>query len=336
MKTIQEFIIDNKLEKYLLENLNILLELYRQQIYPEHQITESLFFEALSQLDNLKGLYEYIANYIIDKIPSDFKDGSTFTINVSKINSYFKYVILKIYRYDLEASYVKSKREGNKIYIELKLPIDFKNLNNKISALILHELLHAYEDCQRKSQGKLSIFDELTEEYRTAFQYKNHKDLTTRQIAILKYFFNPKERRAYISTLEIDIENIIKKHKELSLTNFKPSDILNKLKKETIWKNYFDFGKFVLDDLNNIDDYKLEEAYYRATIPDEQKSKEGLELLNNARKNGIKFPKQEFKIKANEIREECRNTYEKFNKKFSVVFLKVLSNYLQKNTKRYL
>lgn len=308
MKCLSESIIDDKLNNYLLFDLQILLELYKQQIFPVCNITNNLLFESLSQLDNLKELYNEIADYIAYKIPKDFEDGSKFTIDVSKAKSCFKYVTLTIYKKEyLIAAYVKS---DDKVCLELSLPDDEdKFLSNRASALILHELLHAYEDYQRKVNGKPSIFDELTNEYRNAFQYINSKHDTIKQLATLKYFFNDKERRAYISTLEIDIENVVKKYKDLTLINFKPSKILEKLKKESIWKVYFDFGKFVLNDINNIDDEELEKAYYRVTnIKDKS---------------------------ANKIRKECRNIFEKFNKKFSTVFLKVLGNFIEKNTNVY-
>ena len=296
MKSLSQFIVEDKFDNYILNDYENLYKCYTNLVF-------NFIYEELSQLDNFKEIFTLVYKFIKKNIKDNFDNNQQYTINVSKANGFFKYVILKlIHDKGLYASYDKSISNGEKIYIELHLPNNWEELTFNIGGLFMHELLHAYEDIQRKQNNKPSIFDEIGLEYRNAMFNINHPNENVKQFAVLKYFFNPKERRAYISTLELDIDKVVKNSKA-SIVNFKPSEILQKLKKDTIWKKYFEFGKFVAS-INNIEDKDLVNAYYHITK--EKKS-------------------------VNEIKEESKNIFEKFNKKFSVVFLKVLGKYIQQN-----
>lgn len=342
MKTLQEFVVDNEFENFLIEDILVFLDCYNKAKNPNSfKVYESYIFEEMTQLNNFYKIWEIIINYIEKEIPHNilpeqFEKDSKFIIDVSKTNSFCNKIELTINLDDnkLETGYTKISNDGNIVSMDLTLPFGFSSYQFEIGCLIMHELLHAYEDYSRKTKGKPSIFDEWSKKYLNAKNNINSRNENVKQLATLEYMLNPKERNAYISTLELDIEKLVKKEK-INPKNFRPSEILDKLKndKTSIWKRYFDFGKFVVN-INNIPNNELEEAYWKTIISLEEQSKQNKERLELLRKfhNGEieNLPQKEFQMKAKEIRNKCKNVWHKFNQKFERTFLKIYMKYLQK------
>lgn len=98
-------------------------------------------------------------------------------------------------------------------------------------AALCHELLHAYEDYQRRINGKPSIMDaSLTNGYYGAKALIGNKDNIKAIVADLIYRLTSFERNAYVSQLYSEIEN----GKQI----FCREDVFNNIKKSHAYSDY--------------------------------------------------------------------------------------------------
>ena len=304
--------MNNDLEKILSEDLTMSV-LFLQKT--------SMIDESLSQLANFKDLYKILRKFF-QKLSTNF-DEKEYIIDVSKVNTFCNTIKLNLRHTDEynEASYIKMSDDV--VYIDVDIIEHHQNYyNTSVCGLILHELLHAYEDKCKKETGKPSIFDEFTNKYQGGYENIKRQDFVIRNLAVLNYFLDKHEQRAYLSTIELDILEILKDIKP-TFSDMRTNKVLTKLKETSIWKTYFNFGKFCLF-IDKIDDDILEKSYYIASTPEIEKNKDlkdRIELIKQQKHNTSK----NYKVikSANDIRKECKNTWNKFQKKFNSVFIKV-------------
>ena len=64
------------------------------------------------------------------------------------------------------------------------------------------------------------------------------------------YFFNSHEQNAYFSGMYNTIKQIIIKN-NITIKNFNYDKIINEIKKDSIWKEYFNAGTFIMKIINN-------------------------------------------------------------------------------------
>lgn len=336
MKSLTEVVLENEFEKYLIDDLKMGIASVLCLQCPNIIIKESLnIFEAMSQLDNFKEILDNIVLKFLNKLPLKFEE-KEYNIKISNSNDFCNDIKVKINHigeYQSTAEYEKLSADYKTVYMNLYLDNRFKFHLNTIGSLIMHELLHAYEDYCRLSNGRPSIFDELSNKYIASRENINNSDKIIRNLATLGYFLNDKERRAYISTMSSDILSIIDKIKP-SYRDLKTDKVLKELKNTGVWKIYFDFGKFILY-LDKIDDKKLEECYSIANTT----RKEIKDYWNEIFKNKPKekgTPPDKIKLKnANEIRKECKNVWNKFKKKFDSTFIKIYSTCIPNVNENY-
>lgn len=309
MRTIQECIIDEKLENYLLDDLRLLIttqaRAFSNNINP---VFESYKLPSLFICEGFFDNYDLILKEIfkqIRKIPKDFNTNKILTIKINSVQDYPKTIYIKLiednYNEHSSATLDDSTKSGN-VYINLNLTKNFRWEFQSLEVLILHELLHGYENFIRLSNGKSNIFDDLTKEYENARISIKDNNWLIKHISILAYFFNDHELFAYIKTLKLKITQILDKIKP-SYKDLKYEKILNELKNEYVWKQYFNFGKFVAF-IDNISDEDLEIAYEH--IYDDNKS-------------------------ANDIRKIAKKKWKEFNSQFNSEFLNILNQKLRKD-----
>lgn len=358
MKSLVEFILDNgtdKFENYLIEDLKLLNICYANTfgngitpLYENYKLPH--IFESKNIFQNYKFIVGKINSEILKK-SKNFNDGDKIDVEFKLVQEYPKNIKITLYHSpgnSVGGSF--SKLENNIIYLDVELPENTSKYHrNELGAIVLHELLHGYEEYIRNDKGLPSIFDELKDDYYNGFRNLNFPrnildkmskedkeySVCVKNIAISRYFYNKHEIFAYIGILEYKLKNILKNLKP-NYNNFKYEDAINELKKEYVWKNYLDFGKFVLY-IDKIDDSLLEEAY---TFICEQKDKvikfykEQFEIQKEFLTKGLKYKPLKYKEKpANEIRKECKDIWIKFKSKFDIEFVKVYNKCMQENTK---
>ena len=320
MISLEEYVIDSKLENYLLNDLMLGLDC-RMSMQPQiFGVSESLG----NFLNCHKAVYK-ISKYLHDNIDEDDvalkpEEDKEIIINTEDCDCYCKSVtiLLSYTENESSAGFLKVDNEGN-VTMHLEIHYTFKIYIENIEGIILHELLHGYEEYNRKKNNKRSLFDEITDEYYNAREkLKSNVDLT-RHIAELKYIFNPKERNANFGTLEKSIKELIDK---LDPSRFRSSysKIKKQLQESDIWKRYFEFNKFILN-LNNYSDKELEAAYYYVVTDDKKRAKDlsdHIKKIKSGEKDNYKVIKP-----AKEIRKEVKTVWNKFINKFNQLFAKI-------------
>lgn len=180
---------------------------------------------------------------ISDKINNDepnIKDKYECHFQQYKINNI--YLVLKHESY-IEASYLyeKTNYDNRTIYIEAKWDFDYYKSIEKLFQLILHELVHAYEDFSRYDDNDILLKYLNDDKYKKSYNNINNTNKYKKIISRLIYFFNETERNAYISRLESDIESIINKHNDWNKIYHDTKLFISELKNIDIWKSYFEF-----------------------------------------------------------------------------------------------
>ena len=326
MKNLSEYIIESKIENYLLDDLITSINC-RLSCNPFRYFNE--IHESLGNFLNCKNVVNEISDWLLKNINEldieNIKD-KTINIDVSKCDTWCKNVeiILNGTTEKYSGGTLYADKNGN-VKIHLELNKYFKIEIDDIEGMILHELIHGYEEYNRKLNDKVSLFSELSDEYYNAKDKIKRRSEDIQNLAVMKYFFNPKERNANFGALEKDIKNLIDKldpkRERINLNN-----IRKELKESEVWKRYFDFEKFLLD-INKYSDKSLESAYYDA-VTDEDKAKQDLENHINKIKSG-ESDKDFKKIKsAKEIRKEAENVWNIFNRKFNQLFSKIYCKHI--------
>ena len=337
MKSLTEHVADQKLEQYLIEDLTLLMRCIANFDYMKYGIKEykiPCLFEVHGRLNGMGPVIEYIFKYLDEHIEDEFfvnnKNTKEFTLDVSKFNIYCKYIKFYIgIDKSINAELLNtSNQEKIEIKLNLELPVSFDS--NIVQGIILHELLHGYENYCRLKNGKPSLFAELSKEYINVVKNVRVKKIKKNEfIYNLKYLFDYHEQNANLSTLKQLIDKIIIELNIDEIFKFDFDEVLNKLKKTEPWDQYFNFVKLMLV-MDQYDDKELEESYYLMTLSQEERNKDMRDHIDKLSKGeNHKYIK---KIKsANEIRKEAKQKINRFTKKFNQVFMKSLFDSLEEN-----
>lgn len=341
MKSLREYVFNNEFESYLIDDLILSIECRKAfdaiALGMPTSFTIPLLFETLGEFLNCGNVVHEIWKKIDEELDeeniSSFEDEpKKLDIDVEKCESYCKTVHLTISYTDdnFSGGTYKSTIDGD-VYMTLKLNRYFKIEMAEVQGIILHELLHGYEEHNRQKRGKISLFDELSDRYKNARDKLSINNNLTRMIAQLEYQMHKSERNANFGKLKTDIENIINKLNPTSSGKIPTDKIKDELNKLNVWKNYVEFGKFVLE-IDDIPDKTLENEYY-FVVTDKAKKKEDLDNDIAQRRQGLK-PKNYKRIKtAAKIRSDAKNKWFEFIKKFNQLFTKIYCEYVLDNLK---
>ena len=298
MKTLNECIIENELEE------NILNRVYFHTCI-EFKLDHNLYpyiVESLGKFDNAGK----VVKHIIDTLKINFESQ---VIDCTNDNVYFKYINIKLNTNVIGyGSY--SEFKNNTVYIEIGATKEYFNENiDRYIKIIVHELLHGYEDYNRIKNTGQGIFDYYNDIYKNSFNNLNSRNDIKMQLSRCNYFLNDQERNAYLSQLEIDIESLFK-NEHISIEDFNYTKFKDKLKNTNIWKEYFKLSIFII---------KLKNSKFS----NEQKTyiEDTWEQLYNENKR--------FSL----ITKELYNNWQKFEKKFEQLVPKIICKYIETNLK---
>ena len=298
MKSLNKYVLESKLEE------NILNRLYFHTCV-EFKLNNNLYpyvVENLGKFDNAGK----VVKHIIDTLKGNFESQ---TIDCTDDNVYFKYINITL-NTDANGygSYLKFRDDT--LYVELGANKEYFAENiDRYTKLLIHELLHGYEDYNRiKNTGK-GMFAYYNEKYKNSFANLNSQNDVKMLLSRCNYFLNDQERNAYLSQLETDIESLFKSE-HITIENFNYTNFKDKLKNTNMWKEYFKLSTFILY-LNN------------SKFSDEQKKyvENIWEQLYNEKKT------------FNQINKELYANWEKFEKKFEQLVPKIICNYIDTNLK---
>lgn len=230
---------DSILKNILIDHLEYHIEVQTNIINPLSYLNESLgTFNSCGK----------IAEYAFHKLYEDgIKD--ELDIDVRKYKSYFDTIHLSCMQsQNMHASYIG--QHNRIVNIELSVPekVTYAHYDDLLF-LLIHELMHGYEDKRRIIHGKPSIFNLIDEKYVKSVRIFKSIDELTRNIGRLNYLFNDQEQNAYFGTLDHIIKGIIDKTNS-NKTNIKYNEIVDEIKNSYIFKIYFELGKFIID-INN-------------------------------------------------------------------------------------
>lgn len=298
MKHLSEYMIENKLEE------NILSRIYFH-ICVEFKLNNNLYpyaVESLGKFDNAGK----VVKHIIDVLKVNF--GSQ-EIDCTNDNVYFKRINITVNMGEnIYGSYLKLK--DNTLYIEIGAKKEYFIENiDRYTKLLIHELLHGFEDYNRIKKTGKGIFAYYNDKYKNSFANLNSLNDVKMLMSRCNYFLNDQERNAYLSQLETDIESLFK-NDHITIENFNYAKFKDKLKNTNMWKEYFKLSAFIL---------KLKNSKFS----DEQKKyvENIWEQLYNEKKT------------FNKITKELHNNWEKFEKKFEQLVPKIICIYIDTNLK---
>lgn len=298
MKNINQYIIDNELEE------DILNRLYFHTCI-EFKLDHNLYpyiVEGLGKFDNAGK----VVKHIIDVLKNNFDSQ---VIDCTNDNVYFKYINIELNTNENGyAGYLEFK--NNTIYLEIGATKEYFNENiDKYIKLIIHELLHGYEDYNRIKNTGQGIFVYYDDKYKNSFNNLNSQNDIKLCISRCNYFLNNQERNAYLSQLESDIESIFK-NEHITIEDFNYTKFKDKLKNTDIWKEYFKLSIFILKLKNS--EWSNEQKQYVEDI---------WEQLYNENKR--------FSL----IIRKLYNNWQKFEKKFEQLVPKIICKYIETNLK---
>jgi len=288
MKSLQNYIFENKFNDILTDQLykHIAIEFnYNFNYTTTFEVSQ--IFEKLGSFENSGKIVMYIFEQLINKINNN---DYNFKIDCKELNTFFDNIIINIhYSNSIEGEYYN--RENNDVFMNLIIPenIDPTKDWEDIMKIILHELLHAYEDYNRKD----SIFDYLNSSYYKSIRFMKTSYIeNNKKLFEFGYFFNDQERNAYFSNIYNDVEKVLKKLNMIDIDKFNYNEFIDELKNTDIWKTYFDIGNFIMniDNLDNNDKNQIIQTF-----------------------NFIKANKLSFK----DIKKELKNKWNKFESKFN-------------------
>ena len=298
MKSLNEYVLESKLEE------NILNRLYFHTCV-EFKLNNNLYpyvVENLGKFDNAGK----VVKHIIDTLKGNFESQ---TIDCTDDNVYFKYINITL-NTDANGygSYLKFRDDT--LYVELGANKEYFAENiDRYTKLLIHELLHGYEDYNRIKRTGKGIFAYYNDKYKNSFTNLNSLIDVRMWLSRCNYFLNDQERNAYLSQLETDIESLFK-NDHINIEDFNYTEFKNKLKSTSIWKEYFKLSIFIL---------KLKNSKFS----DEQKKyvENTWSKLYNENKT------------FNQIIKELYANWEKFEKKFEQLVPKIICRYIDTNLK---
>lgn len=298
MKQLNEYIIHEELRNEIIERLY-----YHTRV--EFKLGHYLYpfiLEKYGKFDNAGLVLGHIINSLNASYQSQIIDCSQYNVFFKKIDIYIEETV------DVYAAYDKLKNDT--LYIELFCEKEiYEDNTDAIMKLILHELLHAYEDFNRINNTGKSIYDYWNHKYEQSFQNLNSLSIIKRSLSQCNYFLNDQERNAYFSQLEDDIKEIFKKH-HISIENFDYSKFKEILKKTSIWETYFSLKDFIL---------KIENS-----TTDNEFRKQVESIWDNLYDEELSY---------NIIKKDLLHNWKKFEKKFEQLVPKLICDYIETNLK---
>lgn len=298
MKLLNEYITERKLEE------NILKRIYFHTCV-EFKLNNNLYpyiVESLEKFDNAGK----VVKHIINTLKTNFEPQ---TIDCTDDNVYFKCINITL-NTDANGygSYLKFRDDT--LYVELGAKKEYFAENiDRYTKLLIHELLHGYEDYNRIKRTGKGIFAYYNDKYKNSFANLNSLIDVRMWLSRCNYFLNDQERNAYLSQLETDIESLFKKE-HITIEDFNYTQFKGKLKNTSIWKEYFKLSIFIL---------KLKNSQFS------NKQKEYVENTWSQLYNENKT--------FNQIIKELYANWEKFEKKFEQLVPKIICNYVDTNLK---
>ena len=298
MKSLNEYVIENNLEE------NILNRLYFHTCV-EFKLTHNLYpyiIESLGKFDNAGK----VVKHILDTLKTNFESQ---VIDCTNDNVYFKYINIKLNTNENGyGSYLEFKNDT--VYLELGAKKEYfiEHIDN-YAKIIIHELLHGYEDYNRIKNTGQGIFAYYNDKYRNSFFNLNSENDIIMWLSRCNYLLNSQERNAYLSQLESDIESLFK-NEHITIEDFNYTQFKDKLKNTSIWQEYFKLSIFIL---------KLKNSNF---------SNEQKKYVENTWERVYKEKKT-----FNQITKELYNNWEKFEKKFEQLVPKIVCSYIETNLK---
>lgn len=327
MKSLQEYMISQKLEQYLLEDAVLAAQcLFNVEFVWDINYDIPKVFESLGRFNNCGQVLHKISSYISNNITEDTLDeydGKTETFDVSDCDAYCKTVQItfkKLMSEKSEGAFESIDKQGNvKIVLKYSIGLDMHD----IEGAILHELLHGYEEWNRLNKGRKSIFAEFGQEYENSKKNLARDTEIEKPLAVLKYFYNPKERNAFFGMLEHDVEKIVKNLKP-TRSNLKYSEAIEQIKKVNHWKEFFRLVEFACQ-MDSYSDRQIERAYYNVVKSSKDISKELRDHIDKIKQGN---PDNDYFVikSAKDIKKEINRKIYKFQNKFNTLFSKVYCN----------
>ena len=305
MKVLSYHIITESFSDLLLDDVynHIAIDLYNDYGYTLYD--NAHVFERLGSFDNSGKIVMYIFENMIEQLNNG--TDNNIAIDCSQLNTFFNDIVITIYKKQtIEGEFYK--RNDSMIFINLVIPEKLNPAKDwkPIMKILLHELLHAYEDYNRKD----SIFNYFNAEYAKSFSFMKTSFIeTNKKLFEFGYFYNNQERNAYFSNIYNDVKDVLTKLNMLKIENFDYKKFLIELKNTDIWKTYFDIMNFIV----NIDN------------------------LSDTEKNRIiqtfSFIKEK-KLTFNQIKKELNNKLNKFYSKFNQLVPKCICDIIQVDNKK--
>ena len=305
MKTLSYHIITESFSDLLLDDVykHIAIDLHNDYGYTLYD--NAHVFERLGSFDNSGKIVMYIFENMIEQL-NNVTDNNI-TIDCSHLNTFFNDIVITIYKKQtIEGEFYK--RNNSTIFINLVIPEKLNPAKDwkPIMKILLHELLHAYEDYNRKD----SIFNYFNAEYAKSFSFMKTSFIeTNKKLFEFGYFYNNQERNAYFSNIYNDVKDVLTKLNMVKIEKFDYKKFLIELKNTDIWKTYFDIMNFIV----NIDN------------------------LSDTEKNRIiqtfSFIKEK-KLTFNQIKKELNNKLNKFYSKFNQLVPKCICDIIQVDNKK--
>ena len=200
------------------------------------------------------GCYE-LAKQIYDSIKQMvLKNGESRIINLSmKNNEWIESLQIMVYAdeysntgasYNSSSQIVKCVNKKQK-YFPLKLSINLVSKNIVIS--IMHELTHAYEDYNRRINGKTSLSDKAIETGYYLNKSVGNYDFEKKYVSFILYYLTDFEVNAHLAQLKGELQNCDKHFVSIQqIINFlKEKDIY---KRYNVIKTYIDFFSSITDE----------------------------------------------------------------------------------------
>jgi len=302
MKPIKDYITeDTILEKVLLNHLLYHIDVQANIVNPVSYLNESL-----GTFNSCGKITEHIFNELYE---NGFQD--ELNIDVTKYKSYIDKIHIKCEKSsELYASY--TGQHNRIVNIELSIPekITYAHYDD-LMFLLIHELMHGYEDKRRINHGKPSIFNLLDNKYIKSIRIFKSINELTRNIGQFNYLFNKQEQNAYFGTLDNIIKTIIEKTNSTQ-NNIEYNDIIKEIKNSHMFKIYFNLGEFIVN-INN------------DNLTDSDK-KQILDLYKNYYK--------EDDITYNKLVKKLNSKWNRFYSKFNQLTPKIICKYIIKPTKK--
>lgn len=299
MIQLNEYIVENEIENDILNRIYF-------HTCVEFKLTHNLYPYSINEnygkFDNAGKVVKHIVDVLKERCESQ-------VIDCSDDNVYFKFINININsRYKWYAQY--KKYDNDTVYINICTSQNNFNENIDIYVkLIIHELLHGYEDYNRIKNTGQGIFACYNEKYKKSFGHLNSQNDIKQVLSRCNYFLNDKERNAYLSQIETDIESIFK-NEHIKIEDFNYTEFKDKLKNTDIWKEYFKLSSFILK-LNNSEYSNDQKQYIEDTW------------------NQLYNEKKTF----NQINKELYNKWLKFERKFEQLVPKIICKYIETNIK---